>query len=91
MAATRALQASRWFLGIVYGLGALLLIFGVPTWVGWLALDLFLAVAAVTFLTHWWSGQQGRRSSAQPRTGTWPGMVRASSGLSNKGIATSRR
>ena len=65
MATTRALQASRWSLGIVYGLGALLFIFGVPTWVGWLVLDLFLAVAAVTFLTHWLSSQQGRRSSAQ--------------------------
>ena len=65
MAATRALQASRWSLGTVYGLGALLLIFGVPTWVRWLVLGLFLAVAAVTFLTHWLASQQGRRSSAQ--------------------------
>ena len=65
MVTTRALQASRWSLGIVYGMGALLFISGVPAWVAWLVLGLFLAVAAVTFLTHWLSSQQGRRSSAQ--------------------------
>lgn len=52
---------------MIYGLGSLLFIFGIPTRVGWLVLGLFLTVSFVMFVTHWLSRPQIGMSLASPK------------------------
>ena len=62
---------------------------GILVSAGLLVLPLLIFTVISFFLPPW--AEQPTEAVQQPRTGMWPGMVRGSGGLSNEGIATSRR